>query len=83
MCWTLMVPDYSMLQLRKKQETKQSFEMAYSSMMNRAWLEVQKFVLQFITFSAATVLKKVTHVFFRMNSKRNQAAHHIFVALLH
>ena len=40
MGWTLMVPEYSMLQLRKKQEVKQLFEMAYSSVMNIAWLEV-------------------------------------------
>ena len=60
-----MIRNYNKMTHQQKQEVKQSFEMAYSSILNQAWLEVRKFVLEFITYLTATVLKRVAQVFFR------------------
>lgn len=63
--WTKTLLDYQDLPHRHKEDIHWSMEMAYSHVLTRCWLEVRKFWLQFIIFSTTTMLKKVTHAFFR------------------
>jgi len=63
--WTQSVEDYDTLPNGHKEDVDRSFEMAYTSVLNRTWLEVRKLVLQFITFSSTFLLKRAVEVFFR------------------
>ena len=63
--WTDMVEDYAKLSYLCKEDVDRSFEMAYTSVLNRAWLEVRKLILQFITYSSTFLLKRAVEVFFR------------------
>ena len=63
--WTDMVEDYEKLSYLCKEDVDRSFEMAYTSVLNRTWLEVRKLILQFITYSSTFLLKRAVEVFFR------------------
>jgi hypothetical protein len=65
MGWTDQVPDYDLLSPKQQAEYKDSFEMAYMSVVNRSWLEVRKLLLQMLMTSTETVFKKIAHAFFR------------------
>ena len=63
--WTDSVENYDKLSIPNKKDVDRSFEMAYTSVLNRAWLEVRKLILEFITYSTTFLLKRPIEVFFR------------------
>ena len=63
--WTKHFPGYEELSESSKAEVDRSFELAYGSVIGRCWMEVRKLWLEYITFSTASILGKVAHVFFR------------------
>ena len=65
MNWTSMIPGYRHFTNGEKEEMLKSFEMAYLSQLNRVWLEVRKYVLEFITYGTASYLEREIEVFFR------------------
>ena len=44
MRWTFMIEDFDHLPLSQQQEIKKSYEMAYTSVLGRCWMEARKLV---------------------------------------
>jgi hypothetical protein len=64
--WTKEIPGWSQLSEDQKDDVNQSFEMAYTCILNRNWLETRKLLLDFIIQSARTILgRKTIDAFFR------------------
>jgi len=74
MGWTKHVENWDYLTDEQKYEVKQSFEMAYTCILNRNWLETRKLLLDFIIHSARTILgKECLDAFFRDEYQESSA----------
>lgn len=72
--WTKHVPNWCNLTEDQKFEVSQSFEMAYTSVLNRNWLETRKLLIEFVVQSARTVLgKDCIEAFFRDEYQEDSA----------
>lgn len=63
--WTKHIPHWHYLSSSAKWEYRQAYEMAYMTIVNRAWAEVRSLLLHFIMKSTSTCLGRVVPVFFR------------------
>ena len=64
--WTRYVHNYNFMSRDSMRDVDRSFELAYVCVMNRCWMEVRKFLLEFIIFTKAKVLgEDVSEAFFR------------------
>jgi len=67
--WTKHIPRWKYLSSNAKWEYRQAYEMAYMTVVNRAWAEVRSLLLDFIMKSTSTCLGRVIPVFFRDGKK--------------
>ena len=60
MRWTEEIENWHHLSTTQQMEVKQSFEMAYTSMLNRHWLETRQFLLDLIIHGSRNILGRPT-----------------------
>ncbi len=72
--WTKRIPNWAILTADERYEVKQSFEMAYTAVLNRNWLETRKLLIEFLIHSARNILgKDCLEAFFRDEYQESSA----------
>jgi hypothetical protein len=63
--WSVYVPLYDTLSYEERQDVHDSFEMAYTHVLSRAWMEVQKIWINLIMRTKTSMLPEVKSALFR------------------